>query len=111
MITRETLNTDYVPSPGLEYEVAEGCVRKTKPPFYDVQLAFDKLLFKEDLTAAPGDEGYVPTIRIQALEVISDGDKLPKGYKGVDMDIVGRMIADFFSFRLLRARQPQNSSA
>lgn len=104
-ITAENLDSDYTPAPGTAYEVAPGCVRTLKRPVYNVVLAYDELLFKEDMTAGPNEEGYVPKLRLEMLEVITDGDALPKDYAGVDLDVVGRVVADFFTFRIAKAKK------
>lgn len=102
-ITWENLDTEYDPRPGVEYEVADGCVRTLKRPLYDVDKQASVLMARENaLSIEPDSDNYGPKIRLQVLEVITTGDKLPKDGKGVDMQIVGRVIADFFTFRIAR---------
>lgn len=106
MITPENLaSLDYTPETGTQYQVAEGCIRSLKKRTYDVQRAFDSALAKENVTQVdPTADDYPENVRIECLEICSDGDPLPKNLAGVDLDIVGRLVADFFSLRILRSK-------
>lgn len=112
MITAENLGSlDYTPESGTEYQVSEGCVRRLKKRTYDVQRAFDSALAKENIVQTdPNADDYPENVRIECLKICSEGDPLPKDLKGVDLDIVGRMVADFFSLRILRQR-PRSASS
>lgn len=108
-VTWENIATlEYVPRPGMEYEVADGCVRRLLRPFYDIDVAASDLMDRENaFELTTKDKSYSPSIRLLVLEVITEGDPLPKDGKGVDMEIVGRTIADFFTFRTARSgKQP-----
>jgi len=108
-ITYENVDTaQYLARPGTEYEVADGCIRTLKRPFYDVDIAMSEVMQNEDITQTnPEGKGYSPKLRIEALAIITDGDPLPEGGKGVDLEIVGRVIVDFFTFRVYRgSKQP-----
>ena len=107
-ITWKNLESErYIPRPGVEYEVADGCIRTLKRPFYDVEKAASELMNAENQVQldvnAPD---YSPALRLKTLEIITTGDPLPEGYKGVDMDVVGRAIVDFFTFRRFKEAKP-----
>ena len=100
-ITGKNLQTAvYVPAPGIEYEIAEGCIRTLKECFYDVDLAVSTLLKDEDQNQLDPTKPNHPTVlRYKAFQIITDGDPLPKDGKGVNMRVVGRAVLDFFIMR------------
>lgn len=110
MITPENLaSLDYIPESGTQYEVAKGCTRALKPRTYNVQRAFDAELSKENIHQVdPDADDYPETVRLKCLEICTDGDPLPENFEGVFLDVVGRLVADFFSLRILRSRQRSN---
>lgn len=112
MVTPENLSSlDYTPETGTEYQVSEGCVRTLKKRTYEVQRKFDSTLAKENIVQTdPEADDYPETVRIECLKICTDGDPLPKNLEGVDLDIVGRLVADFFSLRILRQR-PRSASS
>lgn len=107
-ITWENLDTlEYIPSPGIEYEVAEGCVRKLKRPHYDTMRAFMEALKESGDGVADSDKE--DAARMACLEICTDGDPLPDGFAGVDLAIATRAVGDFFTFRIPRpSRQPKS---
>lgn len=107
-ITWENLDSlEYIPAPGLEYEVAQGCIRRLRRPAYDVMRAFMAELGQAgDGLTDPEREDLA---RLRCLEICTDGDALPDGYAGVDMAITTRAVADFFTFRIPRPSRPPKS--
>ena len=95
----------YMPKPGMEYEIAEGCIRTLNRPFYDVELSASALASKEkDLDQLDStQENYSPTIRMNIMEMVTGGDDIPE--KGVDMLVVSRVVMDFFTMRIYRGRK------
>ena len=109
-ITSDNIKTkDYTPKPGVEYEVADGCIRTLLKPFNDVSIAYDEIMKDEDMSVVdPKKKGHYVNIRLAALDVITEGDPIPER---VDMEVVGRAVADFFTFRMMTFGQLTNSSA
>lgn len=111
-ITWENLGSlEYVPVPGIEYEIAEGCIRTLRRPVYDVMRAFMDELGKSapessNPIAASADED---AIRMRCLEICTEGDAIPDGWAGVDFTIASRAVSDFFTFRIPRPSRPPAS--
>lgn len=107
-ITWDNLDSlEYVPTPGIEYELAAGCVRKLKRPVYDVMRAFMYELAKSGDGVA--ESAQEDAARMACLEICTEGDPLPEGYAGVDLTIATRAVGDFFTFRIPRpARSPKS---
>ena len=109
-VTYENVDSlKYTPAPGIEYEIADGCIRTMKRPFYDIVMQYDKLVSREDSSVLdPESDKYGPKLRLEAVRLITEGDPIPKS--GGDIKIVGRIVADFFTFRIMTTAQPVNSS-
>lgn len=111
-ITWENIGSlEYVPAPGIEYEIAEGCTRRLRRPVYDVMRAFMDELGKSsaDNTDPLGASAEEDAIRMRCLEICTEGDPLPDGWAGVDFTIASRAVSDFFTFRIPRPSRPPAS--
>ena len=109
-ITWENLGTlEYIPAPGIEYEVAEGCIRRLRRPVYDVMQSFIAELNSANEAAKPGDDDYEDAVRMRCLELCTEGDPIPAGWAGVDLTIATRAVGDFFTFRIPRPAKPPKS--
>lgn len=107
-VTAENLDEFYMPRPGIRYEVAEGCFRVLSRATYDLDLEAGKLIAKEDITVLdPEKPGHSGKIRYKIAEMVTTGDKFPK--KGVDMEIVSRIVTDFFTWRVWKTRRRPDS--
>lgn len=111
-ITWENLDSlEYIPAPGLEYEVAQGCIRRLRRPAYDVMRAF--MAAYED--GVKPDSNGVHSVeredaaRMLCFSICTEGDDLPEGYAGVDVTIATRAVGDFFTFRIPRPSRPPKS--
>ena len=106
-ITWENIATEvYMPRPGIEYEVADGCVRRLKRPFYDVVVRASVLAKQENVEDLdPQSDAYGPTVRMKILSIVTEGDPLPKDGAGIDMGVAGRAVIDFFTLPTLLATQ------
>lgn len=111
LITYQNLRTEaYIPEPGVRYEVADGCIRTLKRPFIEVDEEASRLIQKDkELSFNPDDEHYSPRIRIEVMKAVTDGDPIPE--TGIDLQVVGRVVADFFTFRIPTGAKPPASSA
>lgn len=106
------LTIEYVPETGTEYEIAPGVdgkspvIRRLRARTWDVQRPFDELISKENvLQADPLQNDYPENVRMKAMLICTEGDELPEDYAGVNLDIVARVCADFFSLRHVRMRK------
>lgn len=105
-ITYQNLDDAYIPEEGIEYEVAPGCIRTLKRNVYDVARKAHEIMQKENNQQYdPGADDYPEHVRLKCLEVITDGDPLPEGYAGVENDVVGRAVVDFFMLRIYKQRK------
>ncbi|MDB4726327.1 hypothetical protein OAF54_02730 [bacterium] len=104
-ITWQNLDgTSYMPTPGMEYEIAEGCIRIMNRPFYDVELTASSLSKKENLNQTDVTKSdYAPTVRMDIMEMVTYGDDIPE--KGVDMLVVSRVVIDFFTMRIYKGQK------
>jgi hypothetical protein len=109
-ITWDNLDTlEYIPSPGIEYEVAQGCIRSLRRPLYEVMRLFLDRLAGVDLSAKPGDENHEDSVRLSCLVICTEGDPMPEGWTGVDIAIATRAVSDFFTLRIPRPARPPKS--
>jgi hypothetical protein len=108
-VSWETIDTEYIPAPGIEYDLGPGCIRKLRRPTYDVMRAFMDAFYRLQSTAKPGDDGYEDDIRMECLAICTEGDPLPDGWAGIDMTIATRAVGDFFTFRIPRPARPPAS--
>lgn len=108
-ITPNNLETlEYIPKTGTEYEVAPGVVRRLLGRTYGIQRAFDAKLAEEDPNQFdPSKEGYYEPIRIECMRICTDGDEIPDE-ELLNLDVVARVAADFFTLRFLKPK-PQSS--
>lgn len=109
VVTSENLRTlEYVPETGTSYEVAPGVFRYLKARTYGVQREFDAELAKEKPTEFdPAAEGYPEPIRISCMEICTTGDDFDR--EELDLDVVYRLCADFFSLRVPKLKPQSNS--
>lgn len=108
-ITHANLDDAYIPEEGIEYEVAPGCIRRLKRNVYDVARKAHEIMKQENQQQYdPSADDYPEHVRLKCLEVITDGDPLPEGYTGVENDVVGRAVVDFFMLRIYRQRKLTN---
>ena len=108
MITSKTINTEYEAEAGLEYELGVGCKRVLLEPFYETVLEFDKLAAQEGGIADPGSDTYSPLVHLKMVELVTEGDAIPKGYKGMNTKVAGGIVRDFLLSRGVAMRQPTN---
>lgn len=101
LVTGDNLHEAYDPAVGIRYEVAEGCIRTMLKPLYGRERKASELMGKERIEEASiSSPSYSPTIRLQVLEIITDGDPIEDIADEIDMRVVGRAVADFFTFRV-----------
>jgi phosphomannomutase len=101
----------YVPTTGTEYEIAPGVIRRLKKRTYGVQREFDALIGTESPAQTdPEADDYPEKVRMQCMIICTDGDEFmtvsdwSSVSEEIDLDVVGRVCADFFSLRLMRPR-------
>lgn len=109
-ITPDNLDSlEYVPETGTEYEVAPGVVRRLRERTYGVQRAFDAKLAEEKPDVFdPSKEGYYEPIRIECMKICTEGDDFDED--DLNLNIVARVAADFFSLRFMKPRKLPTSS-
>lgn len=109
-ITWENIDTlEYTPVPGVEYQIAEGCVRRLRRPVYNVMRDYMQRLNAAKPNAALTDPDHEDAVRMDCLAICTEGDPIPNGWDGVDITIATRAVSDFFTFRIPRPSRPPKS--
>ena len=101
LVTWENLDDPYKPGAGTRYELADGCVRVMKRPFLSIDKQASDLMKEENSLGVDTESNeYSPAIRMKVAEIVTEGDDMPDD---VDLDIVNRIVLDFFMKRILSA--------
>lgn len=104
IIGSDNLDEAYDPAPGQAYKIDDDCIRSFPSKItYGMDRKASELMAKENvLETDPNSETFSPNLRLQVVELVTEGDDMPADIDNIDMLVIGRIVADFFSFRIAR---------
>jgi len=102
----------YEAGAGVQYQLTGDCTRVMKRVTIGLDKQYSQIMSDEVMQEIDTEsDRYWINVRMKAIEFITEGDDLPESYDDIDIEVMNRVIADFFRLRYAKAAPQISLSA
>ena len=105
LVTPENVNTlVYEAASGVHYQLTPECKRTMKRVTIALDRSYSEIMSREVVQNIDTEsDSYWVNVRLDAIKAITDGDDIDSHMDEIDIEVMNRVISDFFRLRYAKA--------